>query len=130
MRGARFIRPGRGPAASLCACRPLWRRAIIPPGGRRPRTSGPRHERAVAMLHLESPRRPRSCDGVTRRDFLRAGGLAVGLGLTGLARLEAAGAAPRSGERACIQLLLVGGPGQLDTWDPKPRAPAEVRGPF
>ncbi len=81
------------------------------------------------MLHLESTRGPRSCDGLTRRDFLRAGGLAVGLGLTGLARLEAAGAA-NPGQRACIQLLLVGGPGQLDTWDLKPHAPADVRGPF
>ncbi len=30
----------------------------------------------------------------------------------------------------CIMLMLVGGPSQIDTWDPKPKAPAEVRGPF
>src|SRR6202022_4477698 len=30
----------------------------------------------------------------------------------------------------CIMLMLVGGPSQIDTWDPKPNAPAEVRGPF
>src|ERR1700737_63728 len=30
----------------------------------------------------------------------------------------------------CIMLFLVGGPSQIDTWDPKPKAPAEVRGPF
>jgi hypothetical protein len=33
-------------------------------------------------------------------------------------------------ERSVILLLLVGGPSQLETWDPKPEAPAEVRGPF
>ncbi len=82
------------------------------------------------MIHLESNDGIRSCDGVTRRDFLRAGGLALGLGLTELARLQQLGAAPRSSERACIQLFLVGGPSQLDTWDPKPAAPENVRGPF
>jgi hypothetical protein len=30
----------------------------------------------------------------------------------------------------CIMLFLVGGPSQIDTWDPKPSAPAEIRGPF
>jgi uncharacterized protein (DUF1501 family) len=82
------------------------------------------------MLHLEGNRGVRFCDGLTRRDFLRVGGLAVGLGLTELARLQQLGAAPASGEKACIQLFLVGGPSHLDTWDPKPDAPAEFRGPF
>jgi uncharacterized protein (DUF1501 family) len=36
----------------------------------------------------------------------------------------------RSPERAVILLMLVGGPSQLETWDPKPDAPAEIRGPF
>jgi hypothetical protein len=36
----------------------------------------------------------------------------------------------RCSDRSCILLFLVGGPSQLDTWDPKPNAPAEVRGPF
>jgi uncharacterized protein (DUF1501 family) len=82
------------------------------------------------MLRLETNRGVRFCDGLTRRDFLQAGGLAVGLGLTGLARLQQLGAAPHSSEKACIQLFLVGGPGQLDTWDPKPDAPDNIRGPF
>ena len=30
----------------------------------------------------------------------------------------------------CIMLFLVGGPSHIETWDPKPKAPAEVRGPF
>jgi uncharacterized protein (DUF1501 family) len=82
------------------------------------------------MLRLEKAQGVASCDGLTRRDFLRAGSLAVGLGLTELAQLQRLGAAPRSAERACIQLLLVGGPGQLDTWDLKPDAPDTIRGPF
>ena len=82
------------------------------------------------MIQLETNDGIRSCDGVTRRDFLRAGGLAVGVGLTELARLQQLGAAPHSGTKACIQLFLVGGPSQLDTWDPKPAAPDDVRGPF
>ncbi len=82
------------------------------------------------MLCLEGDRGTRPGDGLSRRDFLRVGGLAVGLGLTGLARPEQLAAAPASTEQACIQLFLVGGPSHLDTWDLKPDAPAEVRGPF
>jgi uncharacterized protein (DUF1501 family) len=82
------------------------------------------------MLRLESNCGTKSCDGVTRRDFLRVGGLAVGLSLTDLVRLEKLGAAPTSNRKACIQLFLVGGPGQLDTWDLKPGAPEHIRGPF
>jgi uncharacterized protein (DUF1501 family) len=81
------------------------------------------------MLGLECNPGVRSCDGLTRRDFLRAGSLAVGLGLTELAHLQQLGAAPKT-DKACIQLFLVGGPGHLDTWDLKPEAPAEIRGPF
>src|SRR5262249_54021480 len=77
-----------------------------------------------------SNRGVRMCDGLSRRDFLRAGGLAVGLSLTELVRLQQLGAAPRAGAKACIQLCLVGGPSQLDTWDLKPEAPDTIRGPF
>ena len=65
----------------------------------------------------------RTCDGVTRRDLLRAGPLAL---LTGSATAK-----PTSGEakaKNVILLYLFGGPSQLDTFDPKPDAPAEVRG--
>jgi uncharacterized protein (DUF1501 family) len=82
------------------------------------------------MLHFETDRGVRACDGLTRRDFLRAGGLAMGLSLTELAQLQKLGAAPNGGEKACIQLFLVGGPSQLDTWDLKPDAPDDIRGPF
>ena len=65
----------------------------------------------------------RTCDGVTRRDLLRAGPLAL---LTGSA--TAAPAAGAAKAKNVILLYLFGGPSQLDTFDPKPDAPAEVRG--
>src|SRR5207237_703661 len=72
----------------------------------------------------------RFCDGMARRDFLRVGSLsagAVGLSLTDLASVRA----NTGGDSVnCIVLFLVGGPSQLDTWDPKPNAPANIRGPF
>lgn len=76
-----------------------------------------------------------------RRDLLRAGSLSL-LGmnlpslLAGRAAAESTPAADRpiSGSfgraKACILLFMWGGPAQQDTWDMKPQAPAEVRGPF
>jgi hypothetical protein len=72
-------------------------------------------------------------DRLTRRDFLRVGGLsagALGLSLAELGQLPRAGAAVAERDVRCILLFLVGGPSQLDTWDPKPAAPTNVRGPF
>jgi hypothetical protein len=72
-------------------------------------------------------------DRLTRRDFLRVGGLsagALGLSLAELGYLPRAGAAVAECDVRCILLFLVGGPSQLDTWDPKPAAPTNVRGPF
>ncbi len=66
---------------------------------------------------------------LTRRDFLRVGSLTAGLGLAGQLPLRAETNA-NGRARSCILLFLVGGPSQLDTWDPKPDAPEEVRGPF
>ena len=77
------------------------------------------------------------CNGWTRRDLLHAGGLALGgLGLADLFRLQEASAArptvvsaPHFGKaKSCILLYLYGSPSQLETFDPKPDAPAEVRG--
>jgi uncharacterized protein (DUF1501 family) len=62
---------------------------------------------------------------LSRRDFLRVG--AAGAAATLASPLLGAGPTPPT---ACIQILLVGGPSQLDTWDPKPDAPSDVRGPF
>jgi uncharacterized protein (DUF1501 family) len=83
------------------------------------------------MIRLDAERPVHFCDGLTRRDFLHAGSLAfLGLSLPQLFALKAAGAADRKGEKNCIFLFLVGGPSQLDTFDPKPDAPREVRGPY
>ena len=79
------------------------------------------------MLQFESARAPRSCDGLTRRDFLRVGALSAGA--VGLSLAELSAEAPCR-DINCILLFLVGGPSQLDTWDLKPSAPDTVRGPF
>src|SRR5262245_46275194 len=65
-----------------------------------------------------------------RRGFLRLSG--VRLFSAGLLHLLAgrASAARRATARACIILFQVGGPYQCDTFDPKPLAPEEMRGPF
>jgi Protein of unknown function (DUF1501) len=74
--------------------------------------------------------RAETCARATRRDFLRVGGLSLGSwGLHSSDRGVLAGG-PGEPERSVILLLLVGGPSQLETWDPKPDAPREVRGPF
>src|SRR6202043_1374873 len=67
--------------------------------------------------------------GWTRRDFLRVGSLSAGAMGLSLADLSAAQVSPAT-DVNCILLFLVGGPSQLDTWDPKPGAPSNVRGPF
>jgi hypothetical protein len=84
-------------------------------------------ESAVSTLGHE---KSTACLDVTRRDFLRAGGVGLGsLGL-GLTDLVVLAHDARRADRSVILLLLVGGPSQLETWDPKPDAPADVRGPF
>lgn len=75
----------------------------------------------------------RTCDGILRRDWLRAGILgATGLGLADLLREEAKGVEDRVGSRmrSAIFIDLAGGPSHLDSFDPKPEAPAEIRGKF
>ena len=65
---------------------------------------------------------------VSRRDFLRVGGLSV----VSLSVSEQAALARRTGadRRRVIFLLMSGGASQLETFDPKPDAPAEIRGPL
>ncbi len=87
------------------------------------------------MLSLYDPAGATLCDGLTRREWLRAGGLGL-LGLTlpdllHARQTEPAGAAGAFGKaKAVILLCFLGGPGQHETWDPKPDAIPEVRGPF
>jgi hypothetical protein len=84
------------------------------------------------MLRLDADRPVEFCDGLRRRDFLHAGTLtALGLGLTQLFGLKAENRVdPAKSDKNCIMLMLVGGPSQLDTWDMKPNAPIEIRGPY
>jgi hypothetical protein len=84
------------------------------------------------MFRLDADKPVEFCDGLRRRDFLHAGSLAsLGLGLNQLFGLKALGATDNStSDVNCIMLMLIGGPSQLDTWDMKPNAPAEIRGPY
>ena len=82
------------------------------------------------MLTLFGPRIPgRTCDGVSRRDFLRIGALgAGGLTLADLLRLKAQGAVRSdAAPKSVIMVYLPGGPSHIDMYDLKPNAPAEYR---
>lgn len=82
------------------------------------------------MLTLHGASRPGFCDGRTRRDFLRIGGLALGgLTLPELLRAESLQASAAR-HKAVIMVFLPGGPSHQDIFDLKPDAPAEVRGEF
>jgi uncharacterized protein (DUF1501 family) len=80
---------------------------------------------------------PAYCDGINRREVLRAGSLA-GLGLADLLRLQSLSAAAANEVTAkvakkdinCIFIFIIGGMAHQDLWDPKPNAPAEIRGEF
>lgn len=84
------------------------------------------------MLQLTGRGTAHTCDGITRRDFLQAGTLsAVGLSLAEMQTLEAQGAVAKGhDDRSVIMIFNLGAPSQLDTWDMKPDAPTEIRGPF
>lgn len=71
------------------------------------------------------------CDGISRRSFVRAGALGIGgaFSLADLLRAESE-AGVGSSRRAVINVHLDGGPPQMDLIDPKPDAPAEIRGEF
>src|SRR3954453_11966354 len=94
-----------------------------------------RHEVEHGAAVCRSPLQPAVSDLIrvgSRRWFLQTGlaGLA-GLSLPGLLRCRAEGAATGGADRKAVILLwLSGGPSQLDTWDPKPDAASEIRGPF
>ena len=77
-----------------------------------------------------SSRRNQFCDGTSRRDFLKIGGMAMGgLTLPQLLRAEKQSGLGRS-HKAIINIFLPGGPPHQDMWDLKPDAPAEIRGEF
>ena len=84
------------------------------------------------MFRLDHQKAVSFCDGLRRRDFLHAGSAGMlGLGLTDFLSLKAQGAVHKdNSDINVIMLFLVGGPSQLDTWDMKPNAPSEIRGPY
>jgi uncharacterized protein (DUF1501 family) len=82
------------------------------------------------MLNVSGSGSITTCDGITRRDFLQVGTLgALGFSLAQMAGMRALGAAPAT-DKACILIFNLGAPSQLDTFDMKPDAPREIRGPF
>ncbi|MCI0701323.1 MAG: DUF1501 domain-containing protein [Planctomycetia bacterium] len=79
------------------------------------------------MLSLTG-RPSRLCSGLSRREFLRVGGLAIG-GLS-LPRLLATPANGKARAKSCLLIFMDGGPSHLELWDLKPDAPVEVKGEF
>jgi uncharacterized protein (DUF1501 family) len=82
------------------------------------------------MLSIFDRGHARTCQGATRREFLRVGSLGLaGLSLPGLlaARARAAEVGDSTAQKSVVLLFLQGGPTQLETWDPKPDAPQEYR---
>lgn len=83
------------------------------------------------MFRFDAEKRVHFCDGLSRRDFLHAGALSyLGLTMPGFFQAKADGLVDATKDKNCIFLFLVGGPSQLDTFDMKPDAPAEIRGPY
>jgi hypothetical protein len=68
---------------------------------------------------------------LTRRDLLQVGGISLlGLGLPDLLRAGAAAPSRRASARSCIFIVQYGGASHIDSLDPKPEAPEEIRGPY
>jgi len=84
------------------------------------------------MLTIAQNKASQYCDGISRRHFLRAGGLGMaGLSLADLLRLKASGQVrDEAREKSVIMVYLPGGPSHLDMYDMKPDAPVEFRGEF
>ena len=79
---------------------------------------------------MVSPRQ--CCDGVTRRETLKAGSLSAlgGFGLSQMLSAEAAGTVQGAKAKNVIFIFLLGGAATQDMYDLKPDAPAEIRGEF
>ncbi len=75
--------------------------------------------------------RSRTCQGLTRRAVLQIGACSVfGLSLADLLRCRAESGGATGAVKSVLLFWLWGGPSHLDTWDPKPNAPLDIRGPF
>ncbi|MFT7638530.1 MAG: hypothetical protein ACI9G1_000254, partial [Pirellulaceae bacterium] len=84
------------------------------------------------MLNVIGRGSAQTCSGVTRRELLQVGSLgAMGLSLPQyLAAKEQGLVKPDHDDRAAIMIFNLGAPSHIDTFDMKPDAPAEIRGPF
>jgi hypothetical protein len=92
----------------------------------------------IVMLVIPG-RRCSTCEGPTRRELLRAGSIGMlGLNLanffawqkTAKAANKYDGARGFGAAKSVIMVFLQGGPSHIDIWDPKPDAPANIRGDF
>src|SRR5205823_5595027 len=98
----------------------------------RPARELPTHSGRVWMSPARNATQ-RSTASISRRQFFQAGIGALAMGVPGTV---AAGVDANRGlrgvaaEKSCIFVLLCGGPSHLDTWDLKPAAPADIRGPY
>ena len=82
------------------------------------------------MLSVLSQNEHQFCDGLSRRNFLRIGGLGLGtLSLPELLRAESTAGA-RASNKSIIMIFLPGGPPHQDMWDLKMEAPSGIRGEF
>jgi hypothetical protein len=86
------------------------------------------------MLTIFGPKTP-YCDGVSRRSFLKIGGLSMaalgGVGLADVLKAQAANPSSKNGRhKAVINIYLAGGPPHQDMWEIKTDAPKEIRGEF
>jgi len=87
---------------------------------------------------LSIPGKPgRTCDGWSRRELMRVGGLSLlGVSLPDVLRMEAKAAPARTESKIqprakqVVMIFLQGGPSHIDIWDPKPEAPSNIRGEF
>ena len=99
------------------------------------RVAPPSHDLQVLSMFSLHDRPYALCDRISRRELMRIGGLNLaGLALPALLQAQARGAAATVGTfgraKNIIYLWLQGGPPQHETFDPKPDAPLEIRGPF
>src|SRR5262249_31812614 len=99
-------------------------------------TSNPRssYARGATMLHIGKPTDPKR-HPATPRELLRVGGIGLlGVTLADWCRGRDLQASPSSRSRgrepSCIFIFLSGGPSHLETFDPKPNAPVNIRGPY
>ncbi|MEO6788489.1 MAG: DUF1501 domain-containing protein [Chthoniobacteraceae bacterium] len=82
------------------------------------------------MLTIQGEASGRLCDGVTRRDFLKIGGLAMGgLSLPQILRAEAQSGIRKS-PKSVIMIYMCGAPPHQDIFDLKMDAPLDIRGPY